>query len=212
MAKTEANLILYAVDLDDLRALVGCKDEKQFQTVLDTIGEDEDSGWQGEMRPLFERLLRRVMLEGELYDGLEPDDRYYLTQLLIDLFDEFIDAENLSDEMPLDRLLDLAAEAPKAGDLATHLDCLFRGRELGGDALIWTDGKFEQSQPYLGYVRRDECAKFAAALKQHMDRQAGGGARPPKAGKARPSGLLKQLLSAAEECAETDFDLVSFVG
>ena len=212
MAKTEANLILYAVDLDDLRAWIGCKDEEQFKAVLETIGEDEDAGWQGEMRPLFERLLRRVMLDGELYEGLEADDRYYLTQLLIDLFDEFVDTENLSDEMPLDRLLDLSPELPKGSELRPYLDHLFRGRELGGDGLIWATGSFEQSQPYLGYIRRDECARFAAALTQYMDKQAGGGARPPKAGKGRPSGLLKQLLSAAEECAQTEFDLVSFVG
>lgn len=209
MAKTEASLMLYAVDLEEFQAWVGCKDETRFQEALETIGGDEDSGWQGDLQPVFERLLRRVVLEGQLYEGLGPEDRYYLTQLLIDLFDEYIDAEPLSDELPLDRLLELEKELPKGSPAAGPLAHLLRGRELGGTELLWKEGRFEDAQPYLGYVTRTEVAGLAAALEQAVQRQSGGGARPPR---GRPSGLLKQLASAAAGCAETEFDLVSFVG
>jgi len=40
-------------------------------------------------------------MEGILYQGLTPEERYYLTQLLIDIFDEFVDSEAVSDDMPL---------------------------------------------------------------------------------------------------------------
>lgn len=201
--------MLYAVDLDEFREWVGCGDEKRFREALQTIGGDEEAGWAGDLQPTFERLLRRVMLEGELYPGLGPEDRYYLTQLLIDLFDEYVDAEPLSDELPLDRLLELPGALPKGSTAATPLARLLRGRELGGDALLWEAGPFEEAQPYLGYVTRAECAALAEGLEQAMRRQAAGGARPPK---GRPSGLMKQLAAAARECAETEFDLVAFVG
>lgn len=209
MAKTEASVMLYAVDLDDLRAWVGCKDEERFREVLETIGGDEEAGWGGDLQPTLQRLLHRVMLEGELYPGLGPEDRYYLTQLLIDLFDEYVDAEPLSDELPLDRLLEQATALPKNSPAAAPLAHLLRGRELGGDALLWSGGEFEDAQPYLGYVTRAECAALADGLEGALARQAGGGARPPK---GRPSGLLKQLAASARECAETEFDLVAFVG
>lgn len=210
MAKTEAQLMLYAVDLDELRDWVGCQDEARYQEALETIGSDPDAGWEEELRPVFERLLRRVILEGQLYEGLEAEDRYYLTQLLIDLFDEYVDQEPLSEEMPLDRLLELEKELPKNSPAAGPLAHLLRGRELGGDAILWKPGeKFEEAQPYLGYVTRAEAGAFAAALEEFQKKQAGGGARPPR---GRPSGLWKQLSSSAAECAETEFDLVSFVG
>jgi hypothetical protein len=150
-----------------------------------------------------------VLLEGALYEGLGPEDRYYLTQLLIDLFDEYVDAEPQSEELPLDRLLEQERALPKGSPGAAGLAHLLRGRELGGDARLWNEGPFEDALPYLGFVTRAECGAFAEALEQAVARQSGGGARPPK---GRPSGLLKQLVASARECAETEFDLVSFVG
>jgi hypothetical protein len=148
-------------------------------------------------------------MEGALYEELPPEDRYYLTQLLIDLFDEYVDAEPLSEELPLDRLLELAREAPKGSAVLFPLEHLLRGRQLNGAENLWTGGPFEEAQPYLGYVTRAEAHTFAEALDELVRRQTGGGARPPR---GKPSGLLKQLASAARECAETEFDLVSFVG
>lgn len=208
MAKVEASVLLYAVDLDELREWVGGRTEAEVQEVLGTIGEDEDAGWIGELRPTFERLVRRVLLEGKLYEDLEAEDRYFLTQILIDIFDEYVDAEALSEELPLDRLLEQERALPKGSPAAAGFAHLVRGRELDGDGLLWTSGGFEDAQPYLGYITRSECAAFASALDQAMKNPAGG-ARPPK---ARPSGLMKQLAAAARECAETEFDLVSFVG
>jgi hypothetical protein len=208
MAKVEASVLLYAVDLDELREWVGGRTEAEVQEVLATIGEDEDAGWIGELQPTFERLVRRALLEGTLYAGLETEDRYFLTQILIDIFDEYVDAEALSEELPLDRLLEQERGLPKGGPAPAGLAHLIRGRELNGDGLLWTSGPFEDAQPYLGYVTRLECGAFAAALEQAVKNPAGG-ARPPS---GRPSGLLKQLAAAARECAETEFDLVSFVG
>ena len=209
MPKTEASLMLYAVDLDELREWVGCKDEARLKEALELIGGDEDSAWEGDLRPVLERLLHRVTMEGKLYEDLVSEDRYYLTQLLIDLFDEYIDAEPLSEELPLAGLLELVKEAPKGSAVLYGLEHLVRGRQLGGAENLWTGGPFEESQPYLGFVTRAEAARFADALDELARRQAGGGARPPR---GRPSGLLKKLAASARECAETEFDLVSFVG
>jgi len=76
---------------------------------------------------------------------------------------------------------------------------LARGRELGGDGLIWESGPVDEVLSYFGYVRRDEAARLVTEL----DRAVRGG---------RPSGLLKVLRDAAEECARAELDLVAFVG
>jgi len=54
---------------------------------------------------------------------------------------------------------------------------------------------------YFGYLTRDEVPRFAEALGSAMIRI-----------KGRPSGLLKQLLNAAEEAVRAESDLLSYVG
>jgi hypothetical protein len=200
MPKDEGSVLLYAVDLDELRAWVGCGDERRFREALEAIGDDEESGWGGELRPTLECLLRRIVIEGALYPDLPESDRYYLTQVVIDLFDEYVDAEPVSDELSVARLLREAESLPP-GEAATALRRLLRGRELNGDGLIWTAGPPERARPYLGYVRRDEAGGAATGLEAALKRA-----------KGRPSGVWRPVLAGLRECAETGYDLVSLVG
>jgi hypothetical protein len=198
--KTDANVILYAVDLGELLDWVGCGDTARFEEAWRAVREDEDSDWEEEELQVLERLLRRLVFEGKLYEGLPAEERYYLTQLLIDLFDEFVDQDPLSEDMPLDRLAAEVEKLPRSGDLQMAR-WLVRGRELKGADPIWKEGSAGDVLSYIGYVTREEAPRLAAAL-------AGAGRRPG----GRPSGLIKQLQSAAEECARAELDLVSFVG
>jgi hypothetical protein len=200
MAKLEGSVILYAADLDELRRWIGSKDERWFDEALRAIRDDEDAGWEGDLLPVLERLLRRMVFEGQLYAGLTEDDRYYLTQLLVDLCDEYVDLDPLTEELPLDRLLPAVEELPRGGEARKQLAWLVRGRELGGDGVLWDDsGEFTPA--YVGYVRRSEVARLKAELEE-----------PVKRPGARPNSFLKQIGAAAEECARAELDLVSFVG
>jgi hypothetical protein len=193
-----ASVVLYAVDLDELRRWVGCKDEAKFREAWSALGGDEESDWEPEELEVLERLLRRVIFEGKLYAGLADEERYYLTQLLIDLFDEYVDADPLSDDIPLDRLLRSVDAVPMPAK--GWGERLARGRELDGEAPIWTSGPVEEVLSYMGYVTRQEAPVMAVEVGRVVGR---GG---------RIDANLKQLLSAAEECARAELDLVSFVG
>lgn len=201
MARGDANVVLYAVDLDELRDWIGCRDQARFNDAWQAIRSDDDTEWEPEELAVLERLLRRIVFEGQLYDGLAPEERYYLTQLLIDLFDEYVDQDPLSEDIPLDDLMQTLASLPREGNAERSARWLVRGRELEGDETIWKDGPVEEVLSYFGYVTRDEAPLLAAAL--------GAAARRPG---RRPGGLLKQLQSAAEECARAELDLLSFVG
>src|SRR5207249_1992840 len=99
---------------------------------------DEGEEWEPEELQLLDRLLERMVSEGKLYDGLPPLERYYLTQLLIDLFDEYVDSEAVTDEIPHERLagaLDaLRRREPAVEPLARFFS---QGRALGGDETLW---------------------------------------------------------------------------
>jgi len=201
MAKTEVNAVFYAADLDDLRRWVGSKDQKRFQQAWAVLREDDETEWDPEEVAVLERLLKRMVFEGQLYEGLAVEERYYLTQLLIDLFDEYADPDALTEDLPLTRLLQVVDGLPKGSPAARLAGYLVRGRELNGDGLLWTSGPAEEALAFYGYVRRDEAAALVSALDETASR-----------GRERPSGLWKQLRNAAEECARAELDLVSFVG
>lgn len=201
MARADASVVLYAVDLDELRDWIGCADQARFIEAWQAIRSDEDAEWEPEELAVLERLLRRVVFEGQLYDGLAPDERYYLTQLLIDLFDEYVDQDPLSEDIPVDELLRTLDSLPRDGEAARGVRWLARGRELDGEEVIWKDGPVEDVLSYFGYVTRDEAPLLAEAL----------GAVPRRPGRG-PGGLTKQLKSAADECARAELDLLSFVG
>lgn len=200
MPKPEAHVVLYAVDLDELREWVGSMDEERFRMAWEAVQDDEDSDWEPEELTRLEALLRRLIFEGHLYEGLADEEKYYLTQLLIDLFDEFGDHEALSEDVPLEPLV-RATDAMRDKEGARLARYLVRGRELNGDQVLWKDGPVADVLSFLGYVTRQEAPALVQALDTFM-------ARPE--GKAHR--LAKLLRSAAAECADAELDLVSFVG
>lgn len=201
MAKVTACVVLYAVDLDELTSLVGCKNQESFNTAWEAVRDDEDLEWEPEELEVLERLLRRMMFDGQLYQGIAVEERYYLTQLLIDLFDEFVDQEALSEDLPFDKLHAVLEAFPRKSDAYRLSAYLTRGREIGGDGQLWTDGPIEDMLSVLGYLKPEECARLAESLGDEMQKM-----------RDRPSGLLKQVRSAAEECATAGMSLISFVG
>jgi hypothetical protein len=201
MATSDAKVLLYVVDLGELRDWIGCKDEERFREAWAAIQDDEDLEWEPGELEVLERLLRRLVFEGALYEGIQEEERYYLTQILIDLFDEYVDQDSVSDDLPLDRLLEAVSSLGKGGEAVQLARWLLRGRELGSDRVIWSDGPVDDVIAYFGYLTRDEVPRFAEALGNAMKRI-----------KGRPSGLLKQLLNAAEEAVRAEADLLSYVG
>lgn len=205
MAKSEVNVILYAVELGELLEWIGCADDTRYQEAWQALQEDEDEdeggGWEPRALPVLERLLKRIIYEGKLYEELDEDERYLVTQILIDLFDAFVDQDPLSEEMPLDRLQVVVDQLPRGSEAHRLAGFLIRGREVRGTRHLWEKGSAEDVGPYLGYVTREEAARLVEGLDAAMQRQ-----------KSRPSGLLKQLRNAADECARAELDLVSFIG
>jgi hypothetical protein len=199
MQLSEASVILYVVDLDDLRVWIGSKDQRRFNDAMEAIREDE--GWKPEELEVLEQLLRRMIFEGKLYEGLDEAERYLVTQILVDLFDEYADPDALSEEIPLNRFLETLDLLPRGKPVSQYGQWLARGRELNGTELLWKGGRDQFFLPYIGYVTRDEAGEFAAALKQVEQQQRG-----------RPSGILRQLRGAAEECARAELDLLAYVG
>src|SRR4051794_16127910 len=110
-----ATIVLYAVDLDELRSWAGRGDARALEAARAALREDDEAEWEPQELELLDRLLVRVVMEGKLYAGLEPEARYYLTQLLIDLFDEYVDSEAVSDELPLKALEEGLAPVQRRG-------------------------------------------------------------------------------------------------
>jgi hypothetical protein len=200
MAKLEGHAILYATDLNEIRSWLGSEDRHRFEDALTTLRDDEEHGWGPELGDVLERLLKRLIFENRLYEDLDPDDRIYLTQLLVDLFDEYADHDPVSEDLPLERLMEEARRLPKVHPAAGPVAWLARGRELGGDGLLWNGDPKEFAPPYLGFVRRDEVAALAEAL-QNLP--------PPLVQKGA---LLPRVRAAALECSRSELDLVSFIG
>ncbi len=199
----DVHIVFYSVDLTDLLDWIGCADSEREREAWALVQADEDSDWEPEELEVLQKLLHRVIHEGKLYDGLGPDERYYLTQLLMDLFDEYVDQEHLSEDLPLSELLPLLDEAPPAARPA--LTWLLRGRQLGGDGLIWEDGKVEDVLAYTGYLTTAEAASLVQALDGGKPAS---GARPAR----KPSRALRGMRDMAALCAESGSDLVSFIG
>jgi len=151
---------------------------------------------------VLDRLLVRLVNEGKLYEGLDPSERYYLTQLIIDLFDEFVDSEAVTDEVPHQNLVS-ALDALKAREPALEPLCRFfsQGRTLRGDETLWRrDEDLDDVLPFFGYLRRAELTALRPALERGLQR-AGNSA---KAARALPGAVRLAL--------ETERDLLSFTG
>jgi hypothetical protein len=201
MAKDDASVVLYAVDLGELLVWVGSREPARLEAARKAIREDEDSDWEPQELELLDRLLHRLVFEGKLYEGLPEEERYYLTQLLIDLFDEFVDQEPLTEDMPLEPLREAVEKLRASADVQRLARWIVRGRELNGTEVLWKAGPASEVLSYLGYLTAEEAGRLAEGLDAVLRRPG-----------PRPSGLLKQLKNAAEECAGAEMDLLAFVG
>jgi hypothetical protein len=197
-----ASVVLYAVDLGDLLAWVGRGDEHALAAARTALREDEESDWQVAEWELLDRLLRRMVIEGKLYDGLSSDERYYLTQLVVDLFDEFVDSEAVSEEWPLAALDEALGAARRGGPRVKGLiDHLLRGRTLCGRQALHRPGEeLDEVLPYIGFLHLDEAQELEQALQ-----------RPPPSVRGRALAAWRAVASACRACRETDRDVISLV-
>jgi hypothetical protein len=202
-------IILYAVEIAEMEAWVGARDARLLREAKQIVREDPEAGWDESELSVLDRLLGRMIQEGRLYEGLDESESYYLTQLLIDLFDELIESESVSEEIPLGAL-DLSLGQLGASDAIQNARrWLTQGRLLGTDRLVWDrSAEIEDRLPYFGYVRHAELAPLAAAA----DAAASSALPPRRTPRTRaPAGLLKQVATACREAMETERDLLSFV-
>jgi hypothetical protein len=195
--------VIYAVELAELERWVGARDARMLREAQEMLREgDEEEVWEPEELRVLDRLLARVVNEGKLYDGLDAQERYYLTQLLIDLFDEFVDSEAVTDEVPHNNLVS-ALDALKSREPALEPLCRYfsQGRTLGGDDVLWRrDEDLDDVLPFFGYLRRAEMQNLVPALERGLQR-AGSAAK-----------AARSLPAAVRLALETERDLLSFTG
>src|SRR5205823_3702934 len=141
------------------------RDARLLQEAKEIVREDPDAGWEESELVVLDRLLERMIQEGRLYDGLDEEESYYLSQLLIDLFDELVESEAVSDEMPLEALDRALGQAGASAAVQDARRWLVHGRLLGTDRTVWDRSRnLEELLPYFGYVRHAELGPLAAAL------------------------------------------------
>jgi hypothetical protein len=198
-----ATTVIYAVEMEELERWVGARDERMLREARELLREgSEEEEWEPEELKLLDRLLARLVNEGRLYEGLNPSERYYLTQLLIDLFDEYVDSEAVADEVP-HRNLVAALDVLKAREPALEPLCrsFSQGRTLGGDEVLWRrDEDLDDVLPFFGYLRRAELPELLPALERGLQR-AGNAAK-----------AARSLPAAVRLALETERDLLSFTG
>jgi hypothetical protein len=195
-----ATVILYAFDLEDLTAWVGRRDTRALEAARKALHEDEEADWEREELKLLDGLLSRMVMEGILYRGLAPEESYYLTQLLIDLFDEFVDSEAVCDDWPMQAVEEALAPARRGTESGTLAGYLLWGRILCGTETLWSKGDdLENLVPYFGYVTQSELPALATALDA-----------PPAA--PRPPAAWRALRTAIQTCIESERDLLSLIG
>ena len=198
-----ASVVLYAVDISDMESWVGRGDRRALEAARAALREDEESEWEEEEWDLLDRLLERMVIEGKLYEDLDDAERYYLTQLLIDLFDEFVDSEAVSEEWPLAALEEVLAPVARAGKEPARLaGYLVRGRALQLESNLRQPGEAADDRlPYLGWVTAAELPALEAAL-----------AEPPRSLRGRSAAAWKAVTAACASCRESERDLLAFVG
>jgi hypothetical protein len=202
-----ATVILYAVEIAEMERWVGSRDAALLEEAKAAVREDEEAEWDEEELQVLDRLLERMIHQGQLYEGLGEEETYFLTQLLIDLFDEFVESEAVADEMPLDLFQQALAPLRSAGkEVAQACDWLIRGRLLGTDRTVAGERVEDEALPYFGYVRREELGPVIAAAA--TPRASGRRAAP----RGRGSSPRERFAAACREALETERDLLSLVG
>lgn len=195
--------VVYAVELAELERWVGARDARMLREAREALRQgDEEEEWEPEELRVLDRLLARMLNEGKLYEGLDPQERYYLTQLLIDLFDEFVDSEAVTGEVPHVTLV-AALDALKSREPALEPLCrsFSQGRTLGGDDVLWRRSEdLDDVLPFFGYLRRAELAALLPALERGLQRA------------ANSARAARALVGAIRLALETERDLLSFTG
>jgi hypothetical protein len=201
--------VIYAVELSELERWAGVRDPRMLRDAREALREgEEEEEWEPEELRVLDRLLIRMVNEGKLYEGLDPQERYYLTQLLIDLFDEFVDSEAVTDEVPhmaLVSALDaLKNREPALAPLCRHLS---QGRTLDGDDALWPrDEDLDDVLPFFGFVRCAELERLLPTLERGIQSL-------PRLGKTeRAARVVRALPGALRLAIETERDLLSFTG
>ncbi len=195
--------VIYAVELADLESWVGARDGRRLREARELLREvSDDEDWEPEELKLLDRLLDRIVNEGKLYEGLPAEERYYLTQLLIDLFDEYVDSESVTDEVEHHRLVasldDLRQREPSLELMARAIS---QGRTLGGDQILWPrDEDIDDLLPFFGYIRHSELSLALPALERGLQRV------------GRTGQAAKPLSTALRLALETERDVLSFTG
>jgi hypothetical protein len=198
-----ATVILYAVEIAEMERWVGSRDATLLLDAKAVFREDEEAEWDDEELQVLDRLLERMVNHGQLYEGLGEEETYYLTQLLIDLFDEFVESEAVSDEMPLDAFQQALAPLRSAGkEVAQACDWLIRGRLLGTDRTVAAErgGDTPRARAPRGAARPGE--QPAGALRRRLPRDAGDGA-----GFAEPGGLRLGSTRHGRQCSDQRIQL-----
>lgn len=196
--------VIYAVELAELERWVGAHDARMLREAREALREgEEEEEWEPEELRVLDRLLARVVNEGKLYEDLEPPERYYLTQLLIDLFDEFVDSEAVTDEVPHAALV-IALDALRDREPAlTPLRFFAQGRALGSDAVLWDRREdLDDLLPFFGYLRHTELPELLPHLERALQSPPRGGVPP----------AVRSLPSAIRLAIDTERDLLSFTG
>jgi hypothetical protein len=225
-----ATVVLYAVDLEEMRRWVGSGDATLVREGMAILREDEEADWEPEELALLERLLHRMVFDGRLYDSLPDEERYYLTQLLIDLFDELVESEPVSEEFPLPALMTALEPLRESGGPAgLAARWLTHGRLFGSDEVVW-DGRvrIDDVLPYFAALSREEVTPLVAALESLLaaspgdtattpvrraeKRRSAPGSRPSARAAGPPQALLRDLHAACRAVLDTERDLLAFVG
>lgn len=201
----EPAVLLYSADLRELTSVIGAGRRADFDLIWEEVeGSDEEEGWEPAALPLLRELLERLVFQGKAYEGLAEERRYLLTQLVVDMFDLFVDSDPeedcLSAEVPLSHWQGVVDGMPPNSPGRRMGSWLIRGREIVGDGLLWRSGRPEDFCPYLGFVRASELPEFLGALSA------------PTPAAPRVARLRGKLRQAVQLCLERECDLVSLVG
>ena len=77
-------VILYAVEIADMERWVGSRDAGLLHEAKALLREDDEADWEDEELAVLDRLLERMVMRGELYEGLGDEESYYEVEVTLD--------------------------------------------------------------------------------------------------------------------------------